>query len=177
MTNPQKRSDRPLALSRTVLRLLVKLNVVFGILIFALLVATLIAAEPVMRALGVTPAPGGVRLIFAMRGIMVIGILAVPVVHLIYIRLLAIVETVNAGDPFVAENASRLQTIAWAIAGLELLHVGVALLADVVSAGTQEIDVGGQFSLTRWLTILLLFVLARVFDQGARMRDELAGTV
>ena len=28
-----------------------------------------------------------------------------------------------------------------------------------------------------WLAVLLLFVLARVFDHGARMREELEGTV
>jgi hypothetical protein len=130
-----------------------------------------------MRALGAIPTPDGGRLLFGMRGIMVVGILAAPVVHLIYTRLLAIVETVNAGDPFIGENADRLQTIAWAIVGLELMHVAVVLLANGVVVGTEKVDIGGKFSVTPWLTILLLFVLARVFDQGARMRDELAGTV
>jgi len=177
MTSSPQRSDRPLALSRTVLRMLIKLNVILGILIFALLIASLIAGGWVMRALGVIPSPDSGRLILGMRGIMVIGILAVPVVHLIYTRLLAIVETVSAGDPFVVINAARLQTIAWAIVGLELMHVAVVVLANGVVVGTQKVDIGGKFSVTPWLTILLLFVLARVFDQGARMRDELAGTV
>jgi hypothetical protein len=177
MTSPLERSDRPLALSRTVLRLLIKLNVILGFLIFALLTASLIAGEPVMRALGVMPTPGSGRLMLAMRGIMVIGILAVPVAHLIYTRLLAIVETVSAGDPFVVENAIRLQAIAWAIVSLELLHVVVVVLANGAWVGTQKVDIGGHFSVTPWLTILLLFVLARVFDQGTRMRDELAETV
>lgn len=172
-----ERSDRPLALSRTVLRLLIKLNVVFGILVLALLVSTLVAPTPVARALGLIPTPDSGRLFFGMRGIMVVGIIAVPVVHLIYTRLLAIVETVSAGDPFVIENAERLQTIAWAIVGLELMHVAVVLLANGVVVGTQRVDIGDKFSITPWLTILLLFVLARVFDQGARMRDDLAGTV
>jgi hypothetical protein len=33
------------------------------------------------------------------------------------------------------------------------------------------------FSVTRWIAVLLLFVLARVFEQGARMREDLEGTV
>jgi hypothetical protein len=166
-----------MTLSRTVLRTLIKLNLMLGFLILALLISTLIAGGPVMRALGVIPTRDSAGLIFAMRGIMVIGILATPVVHLVFKRLLAIVETVNAGDPFVSENAARLQTIAWAIVGLELMHVGVVILANGVWVGTQKVDIGGKFSVTPWLTILLLFVLARVFDQGARMRDELAATV
>ena len=177
MTSPMERSDRPLALSRTVLRLLITLNVVLGVLIFALFISTLIAAGPVMRALGVIPTPDSARLVLGMRGIMIIGILATPVVHVVFKRLLTIVETVNAGDPFVVENAARLQVIAWSIVGLELMHVAVVILANGVWVGTQKVDIGAKFSITPWLTILLLFVLARVFDQGARMRDDLAGTV
>ena len=177
MTTQMEPTDRPLAMSRTVLRLLIKLNFVFGILVSALFASTLIAPSPVMRALGLIPTPDSARLIFGMRGIMVVGILAVPLAHLIYTRLLAIVETVRAGDPFLLENAERLKTIAWAIVGLEIMHVAVVLLANGVVVGTEKVDIGDKFSVTPWLTILLLFVLARVFDQGARMRDELAGTV
>ena len=171
------RSDKPLAWSRTILRALIKLNVMFGILIFALFIASLIAGGFVMRALGAIPSPDPDRVIFGMRGIMVVGILAAPVLHLVYTRLLAIVETVSAGDPFVVINAERLLTIAWSIVVLELMHVAVVLLANGVVVGTEKVDIGGKLSVTPWLTILLLFVLARVFDQGARMRDELTGTV
>jgi hypothetical protein len=177
MTSSLNRSDRPLALSRTILGALIKLNIVLGFLIFALLVASIVAAEAVMRALGVKSVTENGGLILSMRGIMVIGILAVPVVHLIYTRLLAIVETVSDGDPFVVENAARLQTIAWAIVGLELMHIAVVVLANGGWVGTQKVDIEWKFPLTQLLTILLLFVLARVFDQGARMRDELAATV
>lgn len=177
MTSLPEQTDRPLALSRAVLRTLITLNVVLAFLIFALFVSTLVAGSFVMRALGVMPTPDFGRAIFGMRGIMVIGVLAAPVLHVIFSRLLAIVETVSDGDPFVAVNAARLQTIAWAIVGLELMHVAVVMLANGVVVGTQTVDIGGKFSVTPWLTILLLFVLARVFDQGARMRDELAATV
>jgi hypothetical protein len=177
MTGSFDRSDRSLAMSRTVLRLLVKLNIIFAIGIFILLLATLIAPTFLMEALGLLPTRDGGRLMLAMRGIMVIGILAAPVIHVIYTRLLAIVETVNAGDPFVLENAERLQTIAWSIVTLQLMHVAVVVLANGVWVGDQQIDIGDKFAITPWLTILLLFVLARVFDHGARMRDELAATV
>ena len=171
------RFDRPLAISRTVLRLLIKLNVVFGVLVSALFIASLIAGGPVMRALGAIPSPDSGRLIFGMRGIMVVGILSVPLLHLVYSRLLAIVETVRGGDPFLIENAERLRTIAWTIVALELLHICVIVLANGVTVGGEQVDIGGKFSVTPWLTILLLFVLVRVFDQGARMRDELEATV
>jgi hypothetical protein len=166
-----------LALSRRVLTVLIKLNVLMGFLIMALLIASLVAEGPVMWALGVRGKGDNSALILGMRAIMVIGICAVPVTYFILTRLLAIVETVRNGDPFVGENADRLQTIAWAVLGLELMHAVVGIVASRVSTASQPLDIHWSFSVTRWLVVLLLFVLARVFDQGTRMREELEATV
>jgi hypothetical protein len=166
-----------LTLSRRVLRVLTKLNLLMGTLILALLIASLIAESWVMAALGARPAPGNSMLIVGMRLIMVIGLCAVPVVHFVLTRLLAIVETVSAGSPFVVANAARLQGIAWAMLGLELMHFAVGIVAAIVSTASAPLNIGWGFSLTRLLAVLMLFVLARVFEQGARMREELEGTV
>lgn len=163
-----------LAVSRKVLRLVIKLNLLMGIAILALLIASLVAEGQVMRALGAKPSS---VLYLGMRLIMVIGILSVPLVHIVLTRLLEIVETVGLGDPFVTENAERLETIAWVVLGLELLHFGVGAIAASVSSTAHPLDIGWNFSVTRWLVVLLLFVLARVFRQGARMREDLQGTV
>ena len=56
------------------------------------------------------------------------------------------------------------------------LHTMLAAIGGVAVAH-EIINIADKFSVTPWLTILLLFVLARVFDQGARMRDDIAGTV
>ena len=167
----------PLALSRRVLRALIKLNLLMGALILALLIATLIAEAPVMRALGAGPPQGNSTLFLGMRLIAVIGVGAAAVVHFILTRLLAIVETVSAGNPFVLPNAARLQRIAWAVLGLELMHFAVGAIAASVSTAAAPLNISWGFSLTRWIVVLLLFVLARVFEQGARMREELEGTV
>jgi hypothetical protein len=98
-------------------------------------------------------------------------------VHWILSRLLAMVHTVRIGDPFVAENAERLKEIAWAVLGLEVLHAGIAAIAGSVSTPAIPLDIRWSFNLTRWLTVLLLFVLARVFEQGTVMREDLEGTV
>jgi hypothetical protein len=166
-----------LTLSRRVLRILIKLNLLMGALILALLIASLIAPSWVMRALGAGPASGNSMLFVGMRLIMVIGICSVPIVHLVLARLLTIVETVSVGNPFVVANAVRLKTIAWAILGLELMHFAVAAVAASVSTTAAPLNIGWEFSLTRWLAVLMLFVLARVFEQGARMREDLEGTV
>ncbi len=168
----------PLAVSRKVLRLLIKLNVVVGFLILALLVASLVAPTWVFTALGVKLTGADTSAFFlGMRLIMAIGIAAVPLAHVVLTRLLAIVDTVKVGDPFVSENAARLETMAWAILGMELLHFAVGAIASSVSTEAQPLDLDWNFSITRWLAVLLLFVLARVFEQGTRMREELEGTV
>jgi len=166
-----------LAVSRRVLRALTILNPLLGAAILVLLIASLVAEAPVMGALGARPAAGGSTLFLGMRLIMVIGILSVPLAHVVLTRLNAIVDTVSGGDPFVVGNAARLQTIAWAVLGLELLHFAAGIIAASVSSESHPLDIDWNFSLTRWLAVLLLFVLARVFDQGAHMREELEGTV
>jgi hypothetical protein len=166
-----------LALSRRVLRILIKLNVLAGALILALLIASLVNESWVLRALGAATSPDPSRLRIAMRLIMVLGICATPVVHVVLTRLLTIVETVRAGDPFILANAARLKTIAWAILALELMHFTIGVVANAISTDVAQMHIDWGFSLTRWLAVLMLFVLARVFEQGARMREDLEGTI
>lgn len=166
-----------LPVTRRVLKILVRLNQLMGVAILAMLVASLAAEDTVMSALGVGPADRNRGLIMGMRVIMALGIVAVPVTHVVLTRLLAIVETVDGGDPFVIDNAARLQGIAWAVLGLELLHLAVGAVAAGASTSETPLDLDWNFSVTRWLAVLLLFVLARVFEQGSRMREDLAGTV
>ena len=167
----------PLALSRKILRLLIKLNLLMGALILALLIASLVNEPWVMRALGAPPSPGNSRLVMGMRLVMVLGICATPIVHLVLARLLTIVETVSVGNPFIVANAVRLKTIAWAILALELMHFAVGRVAEALSPAVVQMHIDWGFSLTRWLAVLMLFVLARVFEQGARMREDLEGTI
>jgi len=169
-----------LALSRKVLRVLIVLNLVVAGLILVLLAASLSAETWVMQALGAEH-PGhdesNSSLVRGMRLIMVIGILAAPITHVVLTRLRDIVETVGHGDPFVMQNAARLETIAWSVLGLEVMHLIVGGIAARVSSEGHPLDLDWNFSLTRWLAVVLLFVLARVFEQGTRMREDLAGTV
>jgi hypothetical protein len=166
-----------LTLTRRLLRVLITLNQLMGAGILALLVATLVAEGPVMDALGVPAPDQNPRFVLGMRVIMVLGIAAVPIAHVVLTRLLTIVHTVGEGDPFIIENAGRLQRIAWAVLGLEVLHLAIGAVAAGASTDASPIDIDWGFSVTRWLAVLLLFVLARVFEQGARMREDLAGTV
>ena len=163
-----------LSVSRKALRILITLNWLFGAAILGLLIWTFVAEEFVARALGADDDP---HLLLGMRLIMVVGVVAAPIANAIFSRLLSIVKTVRAGDPFVTENASRLQTIAWALLTLELFRLVVVGIANSVSSPDRPIHIDLNLSVTPWLAVLLLFVLARVFDHGARMREDLEGTV
>ena len=163
-----------LSVSHKVLGILIALNWLFGAAILGMLIWTFVAAEFVARALGTDDSP---RALVGMRLIMMIGIAAAPITNAILSRLLSIVETVRAGDPFVTANASRLQTIAWSVLALELSRLVVVGIANSVSTATRPIHIDWNLSVTPWLAVLLLFVLARVFDHGARMREDLDGTV
>jgi len=170
--------DHPAALelSRQVLRGLRILNGVTAFAIGVMLAASLASPSFLFRALGVQAAPWSLETL-AMRGIMIAGIAGAFVAHRVLTLLLHIVESVRTGDPFVLENAERLQAIAWWMLGGQLLHLLVGALARLASTPAQELDIDWSFSFTPWVAVLLLFVLARVFAHGARMREELEGTV
>ncbi|HEY7902607.1 MAG TPA: DUF2975 domain-containing protein, partial [Casimicrobiaceae bacterium] len=74
------------------------------------------------------------------------------------------------------QNAARLQTIAWAVLGQQLLQLVIGTIARSVSTPGHALHVSA-FSTGGWLAVVLLFVLARVFLEGTRMREDLAGTV
>ena len=121
--------------------------------------------------------PDADRLILALQSIAVIGLLAVPLNYIVLKRLLVIVDTVRSGDPFVAANAGRLQAIAWALVGLQILSMIIGGIARSVSTPAHPLHMNAGFSINGWLTVLMTFLLARVFAEGAHMRDDLEGTV
>lgn len=167
----------PLTLARRVLRALTALNIAYGAGIALMLVASFLFQGTFFRALGVPDAALRDTLADGLRLVMVIGILGVPVAHLMLLCLRAIVDTVREGDPFVVANARRLQLVAWGLAGLELLRLLVGLVGTHYASMLHDHALDWDFSFTPWVGVLLLLVLARVFEHGARMRAELEGTV
>ena len=165
-----------LPIAFVVLRVLTVLNWLFGAAILALLLAMF--NEPwIVRAFKIDPAADTATLLTGMRAIAVLGLAAIPLNHLVLTRLAAMVGTVRSGDPFLAANGARLQTIGWALLALQLLSLSIAAIAEAVSSPAQPLDLDAGFSVAGWLAVLLAFVLARVFAEGAEMRDDLEGTV
>ena len=161
-----------LTASQLVLRILIILNWAYAAAILALIIFSFTAETRITAALGF---PGS--MMQGMRAVALLGLVSIPLYYVVLRRLLDIVESVRAGDPFVGQNAFRLHTIAWALCGLQLLSLVIGGIAKLISTPTHPFHVDAGFSTSGWLAVLLLFVLARVFAQGTRMRDELEGTV
>ena len=165
-----------LPIAYVVLRVLIVLNWLYGAVIFTLLVATP-TRRWLMSALELSPSSEADWLIIGFRAIAVLGLATIPLNYVVLKRLLAIVETVRAGDPFVAANASRLQAVAWALLGLQLLSLAIGALAKAISTAAHPLHLDAGFSITGWLAVFLTFLLARVFAEGTLMREDLEGTV
>ena len=169
-------SSAALPIAHVVLRILIVLNWLSGAAILALLVV-MPNEQWIMSAFKLSPSPEAERLVMGLRAIAVLGLAAIPLNHAVLKRLLAIVETVRAGDPFVAANASRLQAIAWVLLALNLLSIVIGAIAKTVSTPAHPLHIDAGFSINGWLAVLLTFLLARVFAEGALMREDLEGTV
>jgi len=158
------------------LKILVILNWIMGACILALLVA-LPNGQWIMQAFPLSPSPDADRLILGLRLVAGLGLCVIPLNFLLLTRLLAMIRTVRHGDPFVAANAGRLQTIAWILLGLQLLGLVIGAIGRWVSTPAHPVHLDAGFSPSGWLAVLLSFVLARVFAEGTLMRDDLEGTV
>lgn len=162
-------SSAVLSIAYVMLRILVVVNWLGGAAILALLVV-LPNEQWIMSAFKLSPSPEAARLVMGLRVIAVLGLASIPLNYLVLKRLLAILETVRGGEPFVAVNASRLQSIAWVLLALNLLSIVIGAIGKTVSSSAHPLHLDAGFSINGWLAVLLTFVLARVFAQGALMR-------
>ena len=166
-----------LPITRIALRILIVLNWLFGAGILALLIWPITYEQWTFTALGVPPSPETRPLIIGMRAIAALGLVAIPLNYAVLKLLLAMVETVRRGDPFVGANAHRLQTIAWVLLALQVLSLIIGGIGNAISTPAHPLHLDAGFSPSGWLAVFLTFVLARVFAQGTLMRADLEGTV
>jgi len=169
-------SSPVLPIAYVVLRILIVVNWLGGAMILALLVV-LPNQLWIMKSFDMTPGPELDRVVLALRSIAALGLGVILLSWVMLKRLLAMVETVRAGDPFVPANASRLQTIARSLLGLQLIGIAIGAIAKWISTPEHPLKLDAGFSLNGWLAVLLTFVLARVFEEGTRMREDLDGMV
>jgi hypothetical protein len=111
--------------------------------------------------------PAG-RLVAALVGLVVFA----PGIAYICSKLRQILSTLAAGDPFVPENAPRLTRIAIAIGLIEVIRMcSVLVLAATVDLGEGYVA-NININLAVWGAIIVLLILAQVFKEGTRLREE-----
>ncbi len=169
-------SSAALPIAHVTLRIVIVLNWLMGAAILALLIA-MPNERWIMAAFKLDPSPDTDRLVMGLRAAALLGVAVVPLNYGILTRLLAMVETVRTGDPFVTLNADRLRTIAWSLLALQILSIVIGAIGKAVSTPAHPVNLDAGFSINGWLAVLLTFLLARVFAEGARMREDLEGTV
>jgi hypothetical protein len=172
----QAPSSAALPIAYVALRVLIVLN---WLMVPVILVLLFVVPNEqwIMSSLDLSPSPEAKRLVMGLRAIAALGLVAIPLYHVVLKRLLAIVETVRAGDPFVGANAGRLQSIAWTLLTLQLLSLVIGAIVKAVSIPGHPLTIDAGFSVNGWLAVLFAFLLARVFAAGTLMRDDLEGTV
>lgn len=169
-------STAALPIAYVLLRILIVVNWLGGAAILALLVV-MPNRQWIISALELAPSPETEQIVGGLRAIAVLGLIATPLNHAVLKRLLAIVKTVRGGNPFVAANASRLQAIAWVLVALQILSLVIGAIAKAVSTPAHPLDLDAGFSINGWLVVLLTFVLAHVFAEGALSRKGREATV
>ncbi len=90
-------------------------------------------------------------------------------------RLRRIFATLTAGDPFHPDNVLRLRVVGLMLAALEIGHYIFSALAHWLAPEAKVVD--SSFSLSAWFPVLVVFVLAEVFREGARLRREAELTI
>jgi hypothetical protein len=113
-------------------------------------------------------------------GLVAVLTLALGAVWVMLRKLLAMVQSVADGSPFTLENAGRLRFVGWLMIAIQAVSVPIAFLGHKIGEAVDP----SKLSDNDWgvdansiLAILLVFILAGVFEQGAAMREELEGTV
>ena len=82
-------------------------------------------------------------------------------------RLLEILRTLRFGSPFVKENAIRFRQVGFAL----LLGEGAKIAFSILDA-IFDADIDHEGTLMIWVAIVAVFVLAEVFHEGAKMKEE-----
>jgi hypothetical protein len=82
--------------------------------------------------------------------------------------------TLTAGDPFHPNNVRRLRLIGVMLAALEISRYVMWGLTPLIPTIKRSEP---NFNLTSWFSVLVVFVLAEVFREGARLRREAELTI
>lgn len=183
----QTMKDRPsdlLLLAGQVIAVIVQLFMVIGAIALAIAVpAMLFLREEISAEILAETGEAATGLpVIPTLALLAIAFAMVVLIFIFFGKLRAIIASVGEGDPFVPENAGRLNLMAWLALALQLLLVPAAGLGLLLARwadqfDNQNITIDAGLDLGGIMMVIVLFILARVFKHGAAMREDLEGTI
>jgi len=117
------------------------------------------------------------NVVVAIVAVMLLALVPLAMAMLFLHLLRLMIDSVGIGDPFVPANADRLSRMGWLVIGIQLASLPIGAIAVWLAQRVKDADIDVGFSVQGIVLALVLFILARVFRQGAAMREELEGTV
>jgi hypothetical protein len=106
------------------------------------------------------------------------GVICIALVAWMFLLTARIVDTASHGDPFVTQNADRLNHIGFLLLAIQVIGLAVDSALDMFPDKIRDhVSIGFDVSATGILAALLIFVLAQIFRRGSEMRAELEATV
>jgi len=171
--------DPLLTAAKALLLVLMAVLCFAGVVIVGVIPVVLVAHGQVTAKLA--EAMPGVDPWQAIGAIIALLVLAFVLLALVFqsLRLLKhIVDTVGEGDPFVPANARRLTQMAWLVLAVQVVTLPMGAIGLWIGSVVKDVHVHTDAGISGngLLLMLVLFILARVFRQGAAMREELEGT-
>lgn len=107
---------------------------------------------------------------------LMIGGVAIGGALIIVWRLRKLFDSFSSGEPFRRENATHLRVIWITMLVIELSRYALLALTGVLLGTFGGPNVHANYTLSidfsNWMSILVLIVLAEVFREGARLKEE-----
>jgi hypothetical protein len=170
----------------TVTNWLLKAATVFALLLIALLALMLGALALAKEGLWQLPVPAKElhgasvdQILPIAAAIIATAIVCIALAVWMFILAARIIDAARGGDPFVADNADRLDRIAWLLLAIQAIGFVADIVGNLIPDNLKDhVSVGlDGFSASGIVAVLMIFVLAQIFRHGSEMRAELEGTV
>lgn len=173
--------SEPLLVAAKVLVILIIVVLIVSLVVLGIGIGVLLTVgrEAVFERIAAADAPGPYYwLVIAAFGLIMI---AVGLALRFFQALHQMILSVDRGEPFESANAARLRSMGWLAVGGQIVFIPIGVIETMLSPYLARLgrDVEGGVGLDpgTLLLILVLFILARVFESGAGMRRDLEGTV
>ncbi len=175
---PIRPRDPLLISARLLLTLIMGLVVLLGAAVLAAVPLALIFKDRVMVSIAEhTTRVIGDDMIIAIMSILGLIVVMAALAFMFLREMRRIVDSVGEGNAFIPINSVRLARMGWITVGIEVISIPAGAIGHWMAGMFRLATADFGFSLGGILLAVILFLLSRVFREGAAMREELEGTV